>query len=107
MKCVKGLLWEDVKFPEKMLKAFKGPQFGIKGIRKYLKVYDRPLVGTIVKPKVGLNEKEHAKVAYESWMGGCDVVKDDENLTSQSFNNFYKRIPLTLKSTKKSRKRNR
>ena len=104
MKCVTGLLWEDVKFPEKMLKQFKGPQFGIAGVRKYLKVYNRPLVGTIVKPKVGLNEKEHAKVAYDSWLGGCDVVKDDENLTSQSFNNFYKRIPLTLAACKKAEK---
>ena len=104
MKCVTGLLWEDVKFSEKMLKKYKGPQFGIKGIRKYLKVYDRPLVGTIVKPKVGLTEKEHAKVAYDSWIGGCDIVKDDENLTSQSFNNFYKRIPLTLKLMRKAEK---
>ena len=104
MKCVVGLLWEDVKFPEKMIKKFKGPQFGISGIRKYLKVKTRPLVGTIVKPKVGLNEREHAKVAYDSWVGGCDVVKDDENLTSQSFNNFYKRIPLTLKACKKAEK---
>ncbi len=104
MKCVTGLLWEDVKFPEKMLKKYKGPQFGIKGVRKYLKVYDRPLVGTIVKPKVGLNEKEHAKVAYDSWVGGCDIVKDDENLTSQTFNNFYKRITETLKLLKKAEK---
>ena len=104
MKCVTGLLWEDIKIPEKMLKSFKGPGFGIKGIRKYLKVKTRPLVGTIVKPKVGLNEKEHAKVAYDSWVGGCDIVKDDENLTSQPFNNFYKRIPLTLKACKKAEK---
>lgn len=104
MKSVKGILWEDVKFPEKMIKKFKGPQFGINGVRKYLKVYDRPLVGTIIKPKIGLNPKEHAKVAYDSWIGGCDVVKDDENLTSQSFNNFYKRIPITLKALKKAEK---
>jgi ribulose-bisphosphate carboxylase large chain len=104
MKSVEGILWEDVKFPEAMIKKFKGPQFGIKGIRKYLKVKTRPLVGTIVKPKVGLSEKEHAKVAYDSWIGGCDVVKDDENLTSQSFNNFYKRISITLKMLRKAEK---
>src|SRR3989339_320826 len=102
MKSAKGLLWEDIKIPKKMLKSFKGPQFGIKGIRKYLKVFDRPLVGTIVKPKVGLDEKEHAKVAYDSWIGGCDVVKDDENLTSQTFNKFKKRFLLTIKALKKA-----
>ncbi len=104
MKCVNGLLWEDVKFPKTMVDDFKGPQFGIKGIRNYLKVKKRPLVGTIVKPKVGLNEKEHARVAYEAWLGGCDVVKDDENLGSQPFNNFYTRVKETLKMCKKAEK---
>ncbi|MCF7910685.1 type III ribulose-bisphosphate carboxylase [Candidatus Pacearchaeota archaeon] len=104
MKSVKGLFWEDVNIPKKMLKSFKGPRFGIKGVRKYLDVYDRPLVGTIVKPKVGLTGKEHAKVAYESWLGGCDVVKDDENLANQNFNKFQKRVKLTLKALKKAEK---
>ena len=104
MKCVKGLLWEDVKLPKKMLQKFRGPQYGIQGIRKYLKIKNRPLVGTIVKPKVGLNEKEHANVAYESWIGGCDIVKDDENLCSQPFNNFYKRVKKTIKLMKKAEK---
>jgi len=104
MKSVQGLFWEDVKIPEKMLKSFPGPQFGIKGVRKILKVYDRPLVGTIVKPKVGLTSKQHAQVAYNSWIGGCDIVKDDENLGSQSFNNFYKRVKLTLKALRKAEK---
>nr|VDD88771.1 RuBisCO long chain, Form III-b [uncultured archaeon] len=36
--------------------------------------------------------------------GLMDVVKDDENLTSQPFNNFYKRIPLTLQALKKAEK---
>jgi len=104
MKCVTGLLWEDVSFPKIMLKKYRGPRFGIGGIRKYLGVKERPLVGTIVKPKVGLNPKEHAKVAYDSWLGGCDIVKDDENLCSQPFNNFYKRIPETLKLMRKAEK---
>lgn len=104
MKSVKGLFWEDVEIPKKMLKSFKGPRFGIKGIRKYLKVYDRPLVGTIVKPKVGLTSSQHAKVAYESWLGGCDIVKDDENLSNQNFNKFKKRFLLTIKALKKAEK---
>ncbi len=104
MKSVDGLFWEDVDIPEKMLKSFKGPQFGIPGVRNYLRVYNRPLVGTIVKPKVGLTSEQHADVAYYSWLGGCDVVKDDENLGSQSFNNFYKRIKLTLNAMRKAEK---
>jgi ribulose-bisphosphate carboxylase large chain len=104
MKSVKGLFWEDVEIPKKMLESFKGPRFGIKGVRKRLKVKNRPLVGTIVKPKVGLTETQHARVAYESWVGGCDIVKDDENLTSQTFNKFKKRFLLTIKELKRAEK---
>ncbi len=88
MKAVKNLRLEDISFPEKIVKSFKGPKFGINGVRKVLKVRKRPLVGTIIKPKVGLNPDKHAKVAYEAWVGGCDIVKDDENLTNQKFNPF-------------------
>jgi ribulose-bisphosphate carboxylase large chain len=86
-----------VEFPSSLIKSFKGPLYGIDGIRKLLNVPKRPLVGTIVKPKIGLNEKEHAKVAYDAWVGGIDIVKDDENLSNQKFNNFSKRIVETLK----------
>jgi ribulose-bisphosphate carboxylase large chain len=61
-----------------------------------LNINDRPLVGTIIKPKLGLKTKDHAKVAYEAWVGGCDIVKDDENLSSQNFNPFPDRINATL-----------
>ncbi|MFC1710725.1 type III ribulose-bisphosphate carboxylase [Nanoarchaeota archaeon] len=102
MKAVKGLLWEDIEIPEKMLKSFQGPKFGIKGVRKILKIKKRPLIGTIVKPKVGLQSGEHARVAYEAWKGGCDIVKDDENLTSQDFNKFKTRFLKTIKLMRKA-----
>lgn len=104
MKSVKGLLWEDVAIPKKMLDSFKGPKFGLEGLRKRLKVKSRPFVGTIVKPKVGLEPGEHSQVAYDSWIGGCDIVKDDENLTSQKFNNFKKRFLKTIKMCNKAEK---
>jgi len=101
---VKNLRLQNFDLPPSMIKPFSGPAFGIQGIRESVKVKYRPLVGTIVKPKVGLNEKEHAKVAYESWVGGLDLVKDDENLTSMKFNKFEKRIIETLKLRDKAEK---
>lgn len=105
MKVINNLRLQDITFPKKIVDSFKGPEFGIPGIRKLLKVKDRPLVGTIVKPKVGLNEKQHAKVAYDSWIGGLDVVKDDENLSSMIFNKFEKRIEETLAKRDKAEER--
>jgi len=97
MKVLNKLRLLDVSFPKDIVKAYKGPKFGIDGIRNLTKIPERPLLGTIVKPKVGLNEIEHARVCGEAWSGGLDIVKDDENLTSMSFNKFEKRIEETLK----------
>ena len=104
MKAVDKLRLLDIHYPEILIKSFKGPRHGIKGIRRLTKTKGRPLVGTIVKPKVGLSPAQHAKVAYESWVGGLDVVKDDENLSSMTFNNFRKRMELTFKMRDKAEK---
>jgi ribulose-bisphosphate carboxylase large chain len=102
MSDVNNLRLLDIDFPEAFIDAYLGPHYGIDGVRKIFGVKHRPFVGTIVKPKIGLNEINHAKVAYESWIGGCDFVKDDENLTSMSFNNFDKRIIETLRMREKA-----
>ena len=104
LKDLRNLRLNDIHIPEKLLTSFKGPKFGISGIRKLLKVARRPLIGTIVKPKLGLRTEDHAKVAYEAWAGGCDVVKDDENLSSQSFNCFENRLKKTFAAKKKAEK---
>jgi len=104
MKELNGLRLNDIHIPEKLMKSFKGPKYGIKEIRNLLKVPKRPLVGTIIKPKLGLRTEDHAKVAYESWVGGIDVVKDDENLSSQTFNKFETRLEKTFKMKQKAEK---
>ncbi len=84
----------DVIFPQNYVKSFPGPQFGIEGIRKLVGTTSnrRPHVGTIIKPKVGLNPDDTAKVAYEAGSGGLDLIKDDETLTSQKFCPFEDRL---------------
>jgi ribulose-bisphosphate carboxylase large chain len=102
LKALKNLRLNDFELPAKLVQSFKGPKFGIQGIRSLLKVSERPLVGTIIKPKLGLKTEDHARVAYEAWAGGCDIVKDDENLSSQRFNPFEERIVKTLEGRDKA-----
>jgi ribulose-bisphosphate carboxylase large chain len=104
LRVLENLRLIDIDFPSKLLRSFKGPKFGIEGIRRLLKAYDRPLVGTIIKPKLGLKTADHAKVAYEGWIGGCDIVKDDENLSSQGFNPFEERVAKTLEARDRAEK---
>jgi ribulose-bisphosphate carboxylase large chain len=99
MKALKNLRLEDIEFPEVYIKHFKGPQFGIDGVfDKIFKMKKRrPLLAHVPKPKVGMYTSEHANVAKEAWLGGVDLLKDDENLTSQSFNRFEDRMKLMFK----------
>jgi ribulose-bisphosphate carboxylase large chain len=92
MKAVQNLRLEDIRWPAKLLNSFQGPGFGISGIRRIFHVRKRPLTATVPKPKLGLTAREHARAGYEAWIGGIDLLKDDENLTSQPFNKFTERV---------------
>ncbi len=100
MKSVKNLRLEDLEFPEKYIKSFQGPAVGLAGIRKLFKIKNRILLGSIIKPKVGLNPTEQANLSYEVWKNGIDIIKDDENLTSMTFNPFEERVEKVLKKLK-------
>ncbi len=63
MKEVSGLKLMDVWFPPAMLEQYDGPSYTLDDMRRYLDVYDRPILGTIVKPKMGLTSAEYAEVA--------------------------------------------
>ena len=104
MKAVNGLRLEDIDFSNKVRNSFKGPKYGMEGVRRLLKIKDRPLIGTIVKPKVGLSSSGHAEYAYKAWKGGLDLVKSDENLTNQKFNKFQERCKKTIKMMEKAEK---
>lgn len=104
MKVIKNLRLEDVEFPKNYVQSFPGPQLGLEKIRHKTGVYNRPLIGAIMKPKLGLSAKEHARCAYACFIGGVDIVKDDENLTNQTFNQFEDRARLTIRLAKKAEK---
>jgi len=92
MKEVKALKLLDVWFPPAMLEQYDGPSYTIDDMRKYLGIYDRPILGTIVKPKMGLTSAEYAEVAYDFWVGGGDFVKNDEPQADQDFCPFDKMV---------------
>lgn len=103
-KAVSALRIEDMRIPLALVNSFPGPSFGIDGVRKILGVEGRPMTGSTAKPKLGNSPKEHAQIAYNTLRGGIDTVKDDENLNSQSWNNFYERADETLKAVEKAEK---
>ena len=85
---VAGNLWElkqftklrllDLHLPPAFLDRYCGPQFGVVGTRKLTGVYERPVIGTIIKPSVGLGPRETADLVRKLAEGGIDFIKDDE-----------------------------
>ena len=92
MKQISALKLLDVWFPPAMLEQYDGPSYTIDDMRKYLNVYDRPILGTIIKPKMGLTSAEYAEVCYDFWVGGGDFVKNDEPQADQDFCPFEKMV---------------
>jgi len=92
MKAVETIRLRDCEWPEALANSFSGPQFGSAVKAELLDAADRPALATVPKPKVGMSTEKHAEIGYEAWTGGVDLLKDDENLTDQSFNRFEDRV---------------
>jgi len=73
-----GIRLVDLELPAAFLEKYRGSQFGVAGTRKLLDVYGRPVIGTIVKPNIGLDAEGLRSVVRELAMGGIDFIKDDE-----------------------------
>jgi len=95
----------DIDFPASFLDHFEGPKFGVQGLRDMLEVYDRPLFFGVVKPNIGLTPESFAELAFESWLGGLDIAKDDEMLGDVDWSPLKRRSRLVGKARREAEKR--
>lgn len=92
-----GIRLERIELPPSMLEHFRGPRFGLAGLRERLQVRERPLLCTALKP-LGLTPRELADLAYDFALGGIDIVKDDHGLTQQHTAEFEERVAQCVKA---------
>ena len=78
LRAVTGLRMLDLRLPPSFAAAYPGPAFGIDGTRRLAGVAHGPLIGTIIKPSVGLSADETAEQVRALVDGGIDFIKDDE-----------------------------
>ncbi|MDI9480996.1 MAG: RuBisCO large subunit C-terminal-like domain-containing protein [Syntrophomonadaceae bacterium] len=86
----------DIKFPAKFLARFKGPKFGVEGVRELLGVYDRPLLNNMIKPCTGYTPEVGCRLFARAVEGGVDIIKDDELIADPPFNPRDQRIKLYM-----------
>jgi len=87
-----GVRLERVEWPERLLACFRGPAFGVAGLRALCRAEPgRPLLATALKP-LGSSVRELARRAGEGALGGVDLVKDDHGLADQEWAPFRERV---------------
>lgn len=92
-----GLKLMDIHFPESYANHYRGPRFGVDGCRSLASVGPgRPLIGTIIKPSVGLTPAQTAEIVGTLANAGIDFVKDDELMASTANSRFEDRVNAVM-----------
>ncbi len=78
LKQFSGLRILDIRLPDAFAAAYPGPKFAIDGTRKLAGVERRPLIGTIIKPSIGLTPEQTADLVDRLCQADIDFIKDDE-----------------------------
>ncbi|MFV5693398.1 ribulose-bisphosphate carboxylase large subunit family protein [Flavobacterium sp. LT1R49] len=92
-----GLKLMDFELPDSFKNHFKGPKFGIQGSKLSCDVVDRPMIGTIIKPSIGMSIDETATLVKSLIDAGIDFIKDDELMGSAANSLFDDRVKAIMK----------
>ncbi|WP_058326077.1 3-oxo-isoapionate-4-phosphate decarboxylase OiaX [Sinorhizobium sp. Sb3] len=85
-----------MQLPDGFGASYPGPRFGITGTRRLTGVFDRPLIGTIIKPSLGLRPNETAEMVSELIASGVDFIKDDEKLCGPPYSPLEERVKAIM-----------
>ena len=91
----------SIEPPDAFFATFKGPRFGVEGLRAKLGAPKRALTFTALKP-MGLSPAAMASLAYDFAVAGLDIVKDDHGLADHEFCPFEKRVELCQRAVEKA-----
>jgi ribulose-bisphosphate carboxylase large chain len=92
-----GLRLMDIELPQAFAEAYPGPQFGIAGTRRLAGVEGRPIIGTIVKPSVGLAPQQTADLVRMLALAGLDFIKDDELMANPPHSPLAERVAAVMR----------
>jgi ribulose-bisphosphate carboxylase large chain len=102
---VTGLRLEAVRLPSAYRRRFALPAQGIAGTRRLTGVPDGPLIGSIIKPNVGLSAEEIGALVGQLCAAGLDFIKDDEICADPDHAPLAQRIPAVMAQIRRHRDR--
>lgn len=96
-----GIKIVDLKLPEIFLSKYKGPRFGVNGLRELFGAPTRPLVSTALKP-MGSDARTLAEMARTLALAGFDLIKDDHSLANQPWATWKERVTLVARAVREA-----
>ena len=93
---VTGLRLETIELPAAYRARFAMPKQGIAGTRRLTGVAAGPMVGSIIKPNVGLSAAETAELVTKLCEAGLDFIKDDEISADPVHAPLAERVPAVM-----------
>jgi ribulose-bisphosphate carboxylase large chain len=96
-----GIKIVNLKLPELFLAKYKGPRFGVDGLRELFGAPTRPLVSTALKP-MGSDAKTLAEMARTLALAGFDLIKDDHSLANQPWATWKERVTLVARAVREA-----
>jgi ribulose-bisphosphate carboxylase large chain len=95
----------NLELPIEVQRYFLKPKFGLSGFRKITGQYGKPLLGSIVKPKIGISPEVMIEMIREMVDGGVDFIKEDEIMSNPACAPLERRVDLVANFlAKQSRK---
>jgi ribulose-bisphosphate carboxylase large chain len=96
-----GIRLLDLDLPSAFADRYPGPQFGVRGTRELLGRPHDVLLGTIVKPSIGLPPEELRIVVRELAEAGIDFIKDDELMGNPPHSPLRERVAVVTEELDK------
>lgn len=85
---------QDLSLPDEFVAGHPGPAHGITNTRRLMRADDGVLIGTIIKPNVGLRSDGFRYAVRELARAGIDLIKDDELMTDPAYLPLEERVDI-------------
>lgn len=102
---VTGLRLEQLELPSDYRAQFEMPRVGVAGTRQLTGVASGALVGTIIKPNVGLSPEQTAHLVARLCAAGVDFIKDDEVCANPAHAPLAQRVAAVMAVVRAHRER--
>ena len=92
-----GVKLLSLTLPPSYVKQFDAPRQGVAGTRRLIGRASGPILGTIIKPNVGMSPEDTARTVAQLCEAGVDFIKDDECMGNPPHSPIAERVRAVMR----------